>query len=75
MSVTDINYRNALDLIIQRYQNKRSIVIANFQALCAQPVLRKVSAVCLRRILQTKENLQALEELGQLVEHWDAVLV
>ena len=76
ISITDANYNIALTLLKVRYENKRSIIQAHLQAIWTQPVLKTESALGLRKPLElTKETLRALVELGQPVEHWNAILV
>ena len=76
ISITDANYNIALTLLKDRYENKRSIIQAHLQAIWSQPVLKNESALGLRILLElTNEHLRALVELGQPLEHWNAILV
>ena len=76
ISITDANYNIALTLLKHRYENERSIIQAHLQAIWSQPVLKTESALGLRKLLElTNEHLRALVELGQPVEHWNAILV
>ena len=75
ISITDANYNIALTLLKNQYE-KRSIIQAHLQAIWSQPVLKTESALGLRKFLElTDEHLRALVELGQPVEHWNAILV
>ena len=68
--ITDSNYNNALTLLKDRYENKRSIVQAHLQAIWSQPVLKTETSLGLKKRLElTKERLRALVELGQPLEH------
>ena len=76
ITITDSNYTIAMDLLIERYENKRSVVQAHFQKIWGQPNMRSESATGLRKILETtNEHLRALRELRQPVSYWDALLV
>ena len=76
ISITDANYNIAFALLKDRFENKRSIIQAHLQAIWSQPVLKTESALGLRKFLElTNEHLRALVELGQPVEHWNAILV
>ena len=76
VTITDYNYEIAWELLHERYENKRSIVQAHLQAIWSQCSLKSESSTGLRKLLETtNENLRALTELGQPVEHWDAILV
>ena len=76
VTITGYNYEIAWELLHERYENKRSIVQAHLQAIWSQCSLKSESSTGLRKLLETtNENLRALTELGQPVEHCDAILV
>ena len=76
VTITDSNYKIAWDLLHDRFENRRSIVQAHLQAIWSQSSLRTESSIGLRKLLETtNENLRALKELEQPVDHWDAILV
>ena len=76
ISITDANYSIAMRLLAERYDNKRSIVQAHLKAIWSQSAIKTESASGLRKLLETtNENLRALKELGQPVDHWDSLLV
>ena len=76
VTITEYNYEIAWELLRERYENKRSIVQAHLQAIWSQCSLKSESSNGLRKLLETtNQNLRALTELGQPVEHWDAILV
>ena len=75
VTITDYNYEIAWELLHEHYENKRSIVQAYLQAIWSQGSLKSESSTCLRKLLETtNENIRALTELGQPLEHWDANL-
>ena len=70
ITITDSDYTIAMDLLIERYENKRSIVQAHLQKNWGQRNMRLESAAGLRKILETtNEHLPAFRELGQPVNH------
>ena len=76
VTITDSNYPIAMQLLQERYENKRCIVQAHLKAIWTQPCLKNESASGLRKILETTtEHLRALTELGEPTAAWDSVLI
>ena len=76
ISITYANYNIALTLLKDRYENKRSIIQAHLQAIWSHLFLKTEAAIVLGELLDlTNEHLRALLEIGQPVEHWNAIFV
>ncbi|KAJ8870948.1 hypothetical protein PR048_027250 [Dryococelus australis] len=73
--ITSANYPEAWGILTTRYQNKRELVDTTLKRLFSQPVVQQESVVMLRCLLDVVECTRLLEVLGQLVEHWDSILV
>ena len=64
-----------MQLLTERYANKRNIVQAHFQKLWTQTSMETESGNGLRKHLETtKEHLRSSEEVGE-PEKWDSILV
>ena len=76
ISITDQNYLIAMDMLTERYANKRSIVQAHLQKLWTQPSMKTEYGHGLRKLLETtNEHLPFSEELGEPAEKWGSILV
>ncbi|KAF2897664.1 hypothetical protein ILUMI_08511 [Ignelater luminosus] len=76
LEVTDGNYNIALDLLRERYENKRVIVNNHVKRIVEAPSLHKESANGLRRLLdEFLTNTRALKNLGEQTESWGSILI
>ena len=76
VTITDYNFEIAWKFLHERHENKRSMVQAHLPGIWSQGSLKSESSTGLRKLLETtNENLRAVTELRQPVEHWDAILV
>ena len=76
ITITDTKYTIAMQLLQERYENKRSILQAHLQIIWSHSSMKMESSSGLRKILETtNQHLRYLAELGQPVEHWDSLLV
>ena len=75
-TITDTSYTIAMQLLQERYENKRSIVQAHLQIIWSHFSMKMESSSGLRKILETtNQHLRYLPELSQPVENWDSLLV
>ncbi|KAF2891096.1 hypothetical protein ILUMI_15077 [Ignelater luminosus] len=76
VQVTDSNYSTALDLLRERYENKRVIVNNQVKRIVEAPALHKESANGLRRLLdEFLTNTCGLKNLGEQIENWGSILI
>ncbi|KAF2878905.1 hypothetical protein ILUMI_27265 [Ignelater luminosus] len=76
LEVTDGNYNIALDLLRERYENKRVIVNNHVKRIVEAPSLHKQNANGLRRLLdEFLTNTRALKNLGEQTENWGSILI
>lgn len=69
------NYPIAIDTLVKRYENKRILATAYWNAIVAAPNLQNNSSTELRSLLDIfRENLSALEVLHFPVKQWCFVL-
>ena len=73
VTITDANYGTAMNVLHERYENKRCIVQANLKAIWTQPPMRSESVVGRRKNLETtNEHLRPLVELSEAIDSWDS---
>lgn len=76
LPVTDANYKIALKLLTDRFQNKRSIVNKCLSILMNQPEMKTRSAAEIRSLIDTtKESLDCVETLKISVDEWSPFVV
>ena len=76
LEITGENYTVALDLLKNRFENKRLTTRHHVRALFDLPQVVKESAGALRTLSdELCKNLRALRNLGEPVESWDTLLV
>lgn len=76
LSTTAENYEIAWNLLTERYSNKRIIIQNHVKALFELQVVSKESALGLSTLIDTAlRHKQALQNLEQPVEAWDALLL
>lgn len=76
LEVSAQNYKVALDLLKQRYENKRIIINSHLKSLFDLPSLQRENASALRHFVDSfNKDLRSLKSLGQDVDSWDTMLV
>lgn len=76
LRVTNENYKSALEILTNRYNNKLSIINSHIKTLLEVPSLHKVNCSVLRDFLTTiRKHVSALISLDVPVESWDMILV
>lgn len=74
--VTDQSYREAWEILTNRFDNQREIVQAVLKRLHNQPFIKSESASALQKMLDvTNECLRSLKVLGRSVDEWDDLIV
>lgn len=76
LEICEANYQQALDLLKERYQNKRLLIHNHVRNLFDIEPIIKESAQGFRKLIDNlMRNIRALASLNQPVEHWDTILV
>ncbi|XP_063989072.1 uncharacterized protein LOC135168624 [Diachasmimorpha longicaudata] len=76
LELTEENYEVALQLLKDRYDNKRVIIQKHVRALMDLPTIGKESALELRKFIDAMSmHLRALKALGQPIDTWDTLLI
>lgn len=76
LELTSTNYKIAIDLLKEQYENTRLIVQNHIKCLFDLPQLQKDSPAILKQVVNTVQtNLRALESQGQHTEYWDQIII
>ncbi|XP_063365946.1 uncharacterized protein LOC134654435 isoform X3 [Cydia amplana] len=76
LPLTADSYPIAIDLLKQRYDNKKQLVNHHIISILDLPPMQKASAGCLRNLISvTRQHLGALTNLNAPVPQWDLVIV
>ncbi|KAL3266383.1 hypothetical protein HHI36_010560 [Cryptolaemus montrouzieri] len=76
LEISEDNYKIALDLLNERYDNRRVIIQTHVKSLMELPNLLKEHASKLRKMLDNiNMHIRALKSLGEPVETWDTLLI
>ncbi|XP_029673850.1 uncharacterized protein LOC115241992 [Formica exsecta] len=76
LEITPDNYVEALDLLKQRYDDKRVIAQEHIKALYDLPTVTKGNHTALRKLLDdVLRHLRSLKSLCRPTEHWDDLVV
>ena len=76
LATTGANYKEARDLLINRFGNRRCVVQGHLRGLMEQPDVKPRSLNSLRLLLDTtNKHIAALRGLKEPVQHWDTILV
>lgn len=75
--VTEANYHNAIQVLLNRYENKRIIATKHLEKIIdVLPMSERNTEQCLRNIINVyHENLNALEALELPVREWSFILL
>lgn len=70
------SYKEALELLRKRYDNKTRLICTYINLLLDIPSIQKCTAACLRTFVsQIKQQLHALKGLDEPVHNWDRLLL
>lgn len=76
ITVTEQNYKVALTLLEQRYENKRLIIFNYVKALFEAAPMTRESFNDLRNLFDTfSKNVRSLQALGQKTDEWSVLLI
>ncbi|KAL0808844.1 hypothetical protein ABMA28_012515 [Loxostege sticticalis] len=76
LPLTATSYVNALNLLKQRYDNKKQVINHHINLLLDMPGMTKTTAVGLRNLVSlTKQHIGALQSLGAPTEHWSLIVI
>ena len=76
LATTDANYLDALELLKERFDNQRLIIMRHCRAILELPKLTRDSPDGLENLVNTvKQNLRALKNLGEPTTAWSSLLV
>ncbi|XP_076660966.1 uncharacterized protein LOC143364562 [Halictus rubicundus] len=76
LSTTDANYSDAIELLKEKFDCKRRVLLKHCNAIRAIPKLSTDSPESLGNLVDTiRQNLRALKNLGINVASWDCILI
>lgn len=76
LEICEDNYDKALDLLRERYENKRVLIHNHVKNLFDMQPVAKESHESLRKLIDVVvKNIRALTSLEQPVEHWDTLVI
>ncbi|CAK9806339.1 hypothetical protein ANTPLA_LOCUS4845 [Anthophora plagiata] len=76
LSTTDANYTDAIELLKEKFDCMRRIILQHCDALQNIPKLAKDSPEALGNLVNTiRQHLRALKNLGESVSSWNSILV
>lgn len=76
LSLTDDNYKDAMELLKLEYENKKFIVYSHLEALDSLPVIHKESCELLNKFVsEIRKNIRGLKNMDQDVDEWDTFLI
>lgn len=76
LPISNVNYLRALQLLRERFENKKAIINAHLKDIFDLPVVSKESHVNLRKYVDTVlRNYRALEGIGESVDQWSTILI
>ncbi|CAK9826050.1 hypothetical protein ANTRET_LOCUS3958 [Anthophora retusa] len=76
LSTTDANYTDAIELLKEKFDCTRRIILGHCDALQNIPKLSKDSPEALGNLVDTiRQHLRALKNLGESVSSWNSILV
>lgn len=71
-----VSYNIAWTALIERFDNKQTLVNRHLRILCADLPLRRGGVNELKRLLTNcRQNLRALEALGLPIDNWDPIII
>lgn len=76
LDLVEANYDVAVNMLIERYDNKRLIIQNYMHALMQQPAMVKESQAAPRKLVDdSTQHLRSLKTLGRPVDQWDDFIV
>ncbi|CAK9820273.1 hypothetical protein ANTPLA_LOCUS10526 [Anthophora plagiata] len=76
LSITDANYADALELLKEKYDCTRRILLSHCDAIRDIPKLTKDTPEALGHLIDTvNQHLRALKNLGENIASWNSILV
>lgn len=76
LEICEANYQQAIELLKDRYENKRLLIHNHLRNLFDMTPVTKETPDALRKLIDhLMRNVRALSSLGQPVEHWDTLLI
>ncbi|XP_071640886.1 uncharacterized protein [Temnothorax longispinosus] len=76
LEITSNKYQEALDLLKQRYDDKRMIAQEHIRALYDLPAVTRGNSIALRNLIDdVLRHLRSLKTLGRPTEHWDDLII
>nr|XP_012153583.1 PREDICTED: uncharacterized protein LOC105664297 [Megachile rotundata] len=76
LSTTDANYTSAIEILKEKFECTRRIVLGHCDALREIPKLAKDTAGALGDLVDSvNQHLRALENLGEKVSEWNSIVV
>ncbi|CAK9813847.1 hypothetical protein ANTPLA_LOCUS8190 [Anthophora plagiata] len=76
LSTTDANYTDALELLKEKFDCKRRIILGHCDALQKIPKLIRDSPEAIGNLVDTiRQHLRALKNLGESVSSWNSLLI
>lgn len=76
LELTDDNYDVAINLLKERYENKKMLIHNHMKNIVDLPPINKESYVALRKCIDIiQRNVRSLKTLGESVDTWDTILI
>lgn len=76
LSISAGNYEAAWSLLHERFNNTKLIIQAHIRKIINMPAISKANSSNLRQIIdEVRNNIAALDSLGQPTKHWDSILI
>lgn len=76
IEVSSANYKDAWQLLYDRYNNKRLLINYHLKSLFnTQPLTRETEGSLRFLVDHITKNLRALANLGQPTQHWDTLII
>lgn len=76
LTTTAANYRNAWDLLVQNYENKKLLINTHLNQLLDFPDVSKAKSATMRQlVVHVRTHLKALQTLELPVDKWDELLI
>lgn len=70
------SYKEAIELLKKRFDNKARLISSHINLILQLPSMQKGTATSIRSFIsQVQQQLHALKNLQQPVEHWDMLLI
>lgn len=70
------SYQEALTLLKRRYENKARLICNHINLILELPAMQRGTAACIRSLItEVQQQIHALKNLGQPIEHWDMLLM